>query len=118
MAVVVLNSPSFAETEMHSPLFSDYSDVDCGDLLPPMNGVVIFNETAFASEAMYVCNEGFELNGSSVRICQSDNEWSESEPTCKGEATKCFCTSHITHKLDCGLQGKDVLMRTTGCLEP
>ena len=52
-----------------------------------MNGVVIFTETVFASEAMYVCNEGFQLNGSSVRTCQADEQWSESEPTCEGEAT-------------------------------
>ena len=31
--------------------FPDYADVDCGDLLPSMNGVGIVNETAFASEA-------------------------------------------------------------------
>lgn len=50
-----------------------------------MNGLVIFNGTAFASEAKYVCNEGFELNGSSIRTCQPDEQWSESEPTCEGE---------------------------------
>ena len=35
------------------------------------------------STAVYACNEGFELSGSAIRICQGI-EWSGEEPQCAG----------------------------------
>ena len=70
------------------------SDVDCGLLLPPTNGEVIFNETGFNSVATYECNEGFEFNGASVRTCQSDEQWSGSEPFCEGKGRSSYAIKH------------------------
>ncbi len=36
------------------------------------------------SRAMYLCDDNHQLSGSSVRVCQEDGTWSESEPTCEG----------------------------------
>jgi CUB/sushi domain-containing protein len=33
---------------------------------------------------MYSCDINHQLSGSSVRECQEDGTWSESEPTCEG----------------------------------
>ena len=39
--------------------------------------------TDFEEEAIYECNEGFEIVGNSRRSCQSTGSWSGDEPTCK-----------------------------------
>ena len=35
--------------------------------------------------ASYVCDKGFTLRGSVVRVCLPSGEWSGQEPTCFGE---------------------------------
>ena len=57
--------------------------VDCGRLPPPTNGDIMLGETTFGSEALYSCEEGFELTGSRIRTCMADGQWSASEPTCE-----------------------------------
>ena len=37
----------------------------------------------FEDEAIYKCNEGFEMVGNSQRCCQSTGSWSGTAPTCK-----------------------------------
>ena len=39
--------------------------------------------TEFEDEAIYECNEGFEIVGNSRRSCQSTGSWSGTAPTCK-----------------------------------
>ena len=39
--------------------------------------------TKFEDEAIYECNEGFEMVGNSRRCCQSTGSWSGTAPTCK-----------------------------------
>ena len=53
----------------------------CEELDDPGNGTVtvIGNETA-----LYNCDEGYQLVGNDTRICESDGEWSDEEPTCQG----------------------------------
>lgn len=45
------------------------------------------------SMAMYSCNVGRQLIGSSVRVCQDDGTWSESEPTCESM----YCNNYVEH---------------------
>ncbi|XP_020615812.1 CUB and sushi domain-containing protein 3-like isoform X2 [Orbicella faveolata] len=61
---------------------------DCGTLAVPVNGSINGRETTFPNEAIFSCDEGFILNGSTVRRCQSDGTWS-------GIRTSC-------HAVDCG----------------
>lgn len=64
---------------------TDVSDVDCGDLSNPANGIVTFNLTTYWSPAIYSCNEGFELMGEEERRCLADDMWSGEAPTCVEE---------------------------------
>ena len=53
-------------------------------LTDPANGIVKFGSTNVRATATYVCNKGFVLVGSAVRVCQQDGEWSGEEPICRG----------------------------------
>ena len=59
------------------------TDVECGTLPDPTNGQVSLTGTNFDSEANYVCDNGYVLTGSSLRVCQADGEWSSAEPLCE-----------------------------------
>ena len=67
--------------------FAPYAVVDCGELDDPDNGQVSLDETTFESIATYTCDPGFILTGNTVRICQENGNWSDSEPTCDGHLT-------------------------------
>ena len=57
--------------------------VDCGQLDNPVNGFVeTLLSTTFGSIVEYGCNFGFLPIGNLVRTCQSNGQWSGSEPTC------------------------------------
>ena len=60
---------------------------DCGTLVTPVNGSVDGSKTTFPNEAIFSCDEGFILNGSTVRRCQSDGSWSGIRTSCHGEIT-------------------------------
>ena len=36
----------------------------------------------FGAVAQYLCEDGFKLRGDKVRVCQGDQTWSGSQPTC------------------------------------
>ena len=56
----------------------------CPSLPDPPNGIVSVTGFSVGGVATYICNEGFELVGSEVRMCQGDGEWSGEEPQCGG----------------------------------
>lgn len=62
---------------------------DCGNLTVPQNGSLSGRETIFPNEATFSCDEGFILNGSTVRRCQSDGTWSGIRTSCHGEIITC-----------------------------
>ena len=56
----------------------------CSLLFNPSDGSVSTPEgTEFQDEAIYECEQGFELVGNSRRSCQSTGSWSGTAPTCK-----------------------------------
>lgn len=57
--------------------------VDCGTLPNPANGRVILGTTTVGSIAVYECNRGFGLLGTSTRTCQANGQWSDQAPTCE-----------------------------------
>lgn len=58
---------------------------DCGILSVPLNGSLTGSETTFPNEVTFSCDDGFILNGSSVRHCLSDGSWSGIQTSCEGE---------------------------------
>uniref|UniRef100_A0A914WZJ1 Uncharacterized protein n=1 Tax=Plectus sambesii TaxID=2011161 RepID=A0A914WZJ1_9BILA len=63
--------------------------ISCPRIAAPMDGTMFVSQSEFivGSTAWFACRPGFELIGSSVLSCQSDQTWSNSVPTC--EAKKC-----------------------------
>ena len=64
------------------------SEIDCGTLPDPPNGVVDLTTTNFESEAMYTCNLGHVLSGSNTRVCTLSGTWSGGEPVCSRKFTE------------------------------
>ncbi|XP_030635356.1 LOW QUALITY PROTEIN: sushi, von Willebrand factor type A, EGF and pentraxin domain-containing protein 1 [Chanos chanos] len=58
--------------------------VECPVLTPPENGFFIQNvcNNQYNSACGVRCLPGFDLRGSSIRLCQPDGTWSGSEPSC------------------------------------
>ncbi|CAH2293998.1 sushi, von Willebrand factor type A, EGF and pentraxin domain-containing 1 [Pelobates cultripes] len=59
--------------------------VHCPELLPPENGYFIQNvcNNHFDAACGIRCKIGFELVGSSIRLCQPNGLWSGSQTTCR-----------------------------------
>jgi len=72
-------------------MFLHHAVVDCGTLSAPMNGQLNLTTSTFGSVAIYFCIPPYLLNGSMVRTCQSDGEWSGNEPNC----SKCSQPMHV-----------------------
>lgn len=64
-----------------------YVAVDCGPLPAPANGVVAtIPDTMLNAVAMYGCNQGFALTGSTEeRVCQPSGMWSGVQPECQSK---------------------------------
>ena len=58
---------------------------NCGPLAVPLNGSLTGNKTTFPNEVSFSCDEGFILNGSTIRSCQADGAWSGVQTTCQGK---------------------------------
>jgi hypothetical protein len=56
--------------------------IDCGHATTLANGSVTASSTTVGSEASYACDPGYNLSGSSKRLCQTDATWSGKDPTC------------------------------------
>ncbi len=57
--------------------------ITCDALSGPGNGSVgVTNSGSYPSTAMYACDAGYELVGSSTRTCQTNGSWDGSAPTC------------------------------------
>ncbi|XP_053321831.1 sushi, von Willebrand factor type A, EGF and pentraxin domain-containing protein 1 [Spea bombifrons] len=59
--------------------------VHCPELLPPENGYFVQNScnNHFDAACGIRCKTGFELVGSSIRLCQPNGLWSGSQATCR-----------------------------------
>lgn len=63
-----------------------HAAVDCGELSSPENGqVLMFEGTELGASAVYNCDEGYLLLGTTVRQCEASGEWSMAAPTCTCE---------------------------------
>ena len=59
--------------------------VGCGLPSSIIHGSVMMPPfTTVGSVLTYYCDVGFVLEGAASRTCKEDGEWSEEEPTCRG----------------------------------
>ena len=104
--------------------------VDCG-LVPAMeHGQVglLNSSTTFGSMVTYVCDQDYQLQGQSRRVCQEDGTWSATPPTCKliqcdepsvpsgGLVTGFDFTVHSTISYHCEAGHQLVGQKTSKCL--
>ncbi|RMB94706.1 hypothetical protein DUI87_28819 [Hirundo rustica rustica] len=72
--------------------------VHCPELKPPENGYFVQNvcNNYFNAACGIRCKAGFDLVGSSIRLCQQNGQWSGSEATCRDiEAPRIHCPDNI-----------------------
>lgn len=55
---------------------------DCGIPDVPNNGMVSYNSTVEGSMAVYMCDEGYILEGVIQRTCEESGQWSGNVPQC------------------------------------
>lgn len=57
--------------------------IDCGPLESPENGMVNLEDgSVYGSEARYNCSSNYLLEGTYLRICLENGEWSGEKPEC------------------------------------
>ena len=58
-------------------------EIECPLPDVPANANVTHSAGRYVGEkAVYVCQHGYDLVGSNIRVCQSDGSWSLSTPQC------------------------------------
>ena len=61
------------------------AEVTCPELDNPEDGIVDIQDNTPGGAAVYRCNPGLSLIGSSLRLCNEDGTWAGVPPTCRGE---------------------------------
>lgn len=59
--------------------------ISCGDPPTPPNGKKIGTQNTFGASAIFSCNPGYVLSGSTVRECLLSGLWSGDETRCLGK---------------------------------
>lgn len=56
----------------------------CPVLKPPQNGYVscTSDNNNYGATCEYLCDGGYERQGTSLRVCQSTQQWTGSQPLC------------------------------------
>lgn len=65
-------------------LFS-HAVVSCGDPGSLANGFRIGDKFTYEERVIYDCNAGYKLQGSIIRKCEANGQWSGSTSSCVGE---------------------------------
>ena len=54
----------------------------CPDLEVPEFSRKIGDNRTIGSVMYFICNDDYDIDGSNARMCQSNGEWSGTQPTC------------------------------------
>ena len=60
-------------------------------------GVICYNETTVGSRAIYICNDTYTLNETTMegnettRVCQSNGSWNGTIPQCSSDDSGMYC---------------------------
>ena len=79
-----LSAVSFFELRRIIGLFMSLSAKECGPLDVPVNGTKSGNETTYPNEVIFSCDKGFNLRGSTKRMCTTEGIWSGVKTFCEG----------------------------------
>lgn len=66
-------------------MHSLYTEINCPILERPNNGRVTLTGTVIGARAIYSCEDGFALEGSSEIACGNDGLWVDDPPVCSGK---------------------------------
>lgn len=56
--------------------------ITCGALSAPTNGQISLTQDTVGSIAEYSCDEGFQLKGHTIQLCNMDGLWVSEAPLC------------------------------------
>ena len=70
--------------DVHTVSFYCLAAVDCDPLSVPINGSSVGDSTVFPNNVLFKCDPGFNLKGSSTRMCQANGTWSGLAALCVG----------------------------------
>ena len=59
--------------------------VNCGPLEAPEHGSLYGEKTTYPNRVSLFCDRGYDVIGSTVRVCQPNGSWSGSDATCARE---------------------------------
>lgn len=76
--------------------------ISCSDLPTPPNGKKIGTQTTFGASAIFSCNPGYVLSGSTVRECLLSGLWSGMETRCLGKQGLNVLFNFVKGSLDLG----------------
>ena len=83
---------------INTSIVFNHTAKDCGPLSDPANGDVDLSEgTEFGASAMYSCDDGYILSGTSTRNCLDTGLWSGVEPTCDRKSLELQKGERIHH---------------------
>ena len=71
--------------------------MDCGPLSAPDNGQIRVFNTTLGSPAVYSCIVGFNLVGTSRRVCTESGDWSDAAPVCQRKSA-CYTECNYDKK--------------------
>ncbi len=84
------------------------TEIFCPKLAAPENGAVNDGDNRVGTKAVYTCNDGFRLVGSSKRLCQKGGSWAGEAPTCKRKSAIVLLEENINSCM-CYVQRSDAL---------
>ena len=61
-----------------------FAALQCPNIGTPSNGQMVGNGVFYESIRTFSCDVGYELHGSTVRVCQDTGEWNGTLTTCRG----------------------------------
>ena len=59
-----------------------YSHISCGEPGRPVSGSSLFESVQAGALVVHSCNPGFKLEGATLRLCQSNGQWTSQLPQC------------------------------------
>ena len=73
--------------------------MDCPRLQPPKNGYFVRNEcnNVFNAACGIRCNSGYQLTGSTIRLCLPSGNWSEGPASCRVKTCRPMQPPHNGH---------------------